>query len=48
MPAHRSFRRERLDDFDLGGVVVDFGPRKHAGSRFVDMTILSSDGKVRY
>lgn len=39
---------ESLSDFDLGGVVVDFGPRKHAGSRFVDMTILSSDGKVRY
>ena len=39
---------ESLRDFDLGGVVVDFGPRKHAGMRFVDMTILSSDGKVRY
>ena len=39
---------ESLRDFDLGGLVVDFGPRKHVGSRFVDMTILSADGKVRY
>jgi branched-chain amino acid transport system substrate-binding protein len=39
---------ESLRDFDLGGFHVDFGPRKHSGSRFIDLTMLTKDGKVRY
>lgn len=38
---------ESLREFNLGGFYVDFGANKHAGSRFVDLTILSGDGKVR-
>jgi branched-chain amino acid transport system substrate-binding protein len=38
---------ESLREFNLGGFYVDFGASKHAGSRFVDLTILSGDGKVR-
>ena len=38
---------ESLHDFDLGGFFVDFNARKHTGSAFVDMTILTQDGKVR-
>jgi branched-chain amino acid transport system substrate-binding protein len=38
---------ESLHEFNLGGFTVDFGPQKHTGSRFVDMTILTADGKVR-
>ncbi len=38
---------ESLRDFNLGGFFVDFGPNKHAGSRFVDLTILTADGHVR-
>jgi branched-chain amino acid transport system substrate-binding protein len=38
---------ESLREFNLGGFFVDFAATKHAGSRFVDLTILSGDGKVR-
>ena len=38
---------EGLRELNLGGFFVDFGPQKHTGSRFVDMTILSGGGKVR-
>jgi len=38
---------ESMQDVNLGGFFVDFSPKKHAGSTFVDMTILTQDGKVR-
>ena len=38
---------ESLRDLNLGGFFVDFGPQKHTGSRFVDLTILTANGKVR-
>ena len=38
---------ESMQNFDLGGFVVDFGPRKHVGSSFVDLTILDGSGRVR-
>ena len=38
---------ESLRDLNLGGFFVDFGTQKHTGSRFVDLTILTADGKVR-
>jgi ABC-type branched-subunit amino acid transport system substrate-binding protein len=38
---------EGLRDFNLGGFHVDFGPTKRTGSNFVELTILSGDGKVR-
>jgi ABC-type branched-subunit amino acid transport system substrate-binding protein len=38
---------ESLRDHNLGGFFVDFGPAKHTGSRFIDLTILTADGKVR-
>jgi branched-chain amino acid transport system substrate-binding protein len=38
---------EQLREINLGGFYVDFGPGKHAGSRYVDLTILTGDGKVR-
>ncbi len=38
---------ESLRELNLGGFFVDFNPNKHMGSRFVDLTILSADGKVR-
>ena len=39
---------ESMHEFDLGGFRVDFGPQKHTGSKFVDLTILSADGRVRH
>jgi ABC-type branched-subunit amino acid transport system substrate-binding protein len=38
---------ESLREHNLGGFFVDFSAQKHSGSRFVDMTILTQDGKVR-
>jgi hypothetical protein len=35
-----------MKDFDAGGVFIGFSPEKHAGSRFVDITILNRDGKL--
>jgi branched-chain amino acid transport system substrate-binding protein len=38
---------ESLQRFDLGGFNVGFNPRDHTGSSFVDLTMLTADGKVR-
>jgi branched-chain amino acid transport system substrate-binding protein len=38
---------ETMRELNLGGFFVDFSPQKHVGSRFVDLTILTSEGKVR-
>ncbi|HJW11448.1 MAG TPA: ABC transporter substrate-binding protein [Albitalea sp.] len=38
---------ETLHDFNLGGFFVDFGPQKHTGSKYVDLVILTADGRVR-
>ncbi|WAC73380.1 ABC transporter substrate-binding protein [Roseateles sp. SL47] len=38
---------EGLRDFDAGGFFINFNAQKHTGSKFVDMTILTADGKVR-
>ena len=39
---------EALHEFNLGGFFVDFGPLKHTGSKYVDLTILTADGHVRH
>jgi hypothetical protein len=36
-----------LHEFNLGGFFVDFGPTKHTGAKYVDLTILTADGRVR-
>lgn len=36
-----------MNDFDLGGYVVCFTPSLRSGSRFVDLSIMTSAGKVR-
>jgi branched-chain amino acid transport system substrate-binding protein len=38
---------EGIRNLDLGGFPVDFGPSKHTGSRFVEMTLLTEDGRIR-
>jgi branched-chain amino acid transport system substrate-binding protein len=32
-------------DVDLGGFYVSYSPKNHAGSKFVDLTIIARDGK---
>lgn len=36
-----------LQRIDLGGFVLEYGPNRRAGSHFVDMTLLTEDGRVR-
>jgi branched-chain amino acid transport system substrate-binding protein len=38
---------EGLQRFDTGGYIVGFGPRDHRGSSFVELSMLTGDGKVR-
>ncbi|XVJ68974.1 MAG: ABC transporter substrate-binding protein [Rhizobacter sp.] len=37
---------DRMADYDLGGYTVRFGPKKHHGSRFVDITLIGRDGRI--
>jgi ABC-type branched-subunit amino acid transport system substrate-binding protein len=36
-----------LQSLNLGGFTLDFGPKKRNGSRFVELTLLTEDGRVR-
>lgn len=36
-----------MDNYDLGGLSLDFSKRPNAGSKFVEMTMLTEDGRVR-
>ena len=36
-----------MRNLDLGGFPVDFGPNKHTGSKFVELTLLTEDGRIR-
>ena len=38
---------ESLQRFDAGGFAIGFGQRNHRGSSFVELAMLSGDGKVR-
>ncbi len=39
---------EGMREYDLGGFTVSFSPTQHNGSKFVDLTSLGRDGRVRY
>jgi ABC-type branched-subunit amino acid transport system substrate-binding protein len=36
-----------LDNFDLGGVKLSFGPNDHTGLEFTDISIIDVTGKFR-
>ena len=38
---------ETIQKVDFGGFNVDFGPKDHVASHYVDLSMLTSDGKVR-
>ena len=38
---------EGIKNWTLGGFFITFGPEKHTASAFVDMTLLTPDGRVR-
>ncbi|MDT4806473.1 Periplasmic binding protein [compost metagenome] len=37
---------EGLRDYDLGGILISYSPSRHTGSSFVEMSIVSSTGKL--
>ncbi|MEP7102697.1 MAG: ABC transporter permease, partial [Burkholderiales bacterium] len=38
---------ESIQNGNFGGFTVEFGPKDHVASRFVDLSMLTEDGKVR-
>lgn len=38
---------EGLERLDLGGFHIGFGPRSHVASQFVELTMLTADGRVK-
>jgi len=48
-PTRESFvsALETLRDYDVGGFNVTYTPTDHNGSRFVDLTVIGRDGKIR-
>ncbi|MGH8751453.1 MAG: ABC transporter substrate-binding protein [Burkholderiales bacterium] len=36
---------EKIQDLDFGGFTVNFSPASHSGSKFVDLTIITKDGR---
>jgi branched-chain amino acid transport system substrate-binding protein len=39
---------QSLRELDLGDFRIDLAPGRHTGSRFIDLTMLTGEGKVRY
>ena len=39
---------ESIQNASFGGFNVNFGPGNHVASRFVDLSMLTEDGKVRH
>lgn len=42
---HETDAMEKMQDVDIGGFFVGYSPTNHAGSKFVDLTIIARDGK---
>lgn len=38
---------QSMQNFNVGGMTMEFGPQKNVGSKFVEMTMLTDDGKIR-
>lgn len=38
---------ESMSNFQMGGFNVNFGPNQHTASKYVDLTVLTDDGRVR-
>jgi branched-chain amino acid transport system substrate-binding protein len=38
---------QSIQNYNMGGMTMDFGPQKNTGSSFVEMTLLTEDGKIR-
>lgn len=38
---------QSIQNYNMGGMTLDFGTQKNTGSNFVEMTLLTQDGKIR-
>lgn len=38
---------QAIQNFQMGGFNVNFGPNQHTASKYVDLTVLTDDGRVR-
>lgn len=38
---------QSIQNFQMGGFSVNFGPNQHTASKYVDLTVLTDDGRVR-
>lgn len=45
-PATLKAELEKTRNFDVGGFLIGFSPQDHSGSKFVDVGILGSDGRM--
>jgi branched-chain amino acid transport system substrate-binding protein len=45
-PTKVSSALETIQQFNLGGFMVNFGPEQHSGSSFVELSVISANGKV--
>jgi branched-chain amino acid transport system substrate-binding protein len=47
-PTRKKLREalEAMRDYDAGGLLIRFSPSSHSGSEFLDITILSREGKI--
>jgi len=39
---------ETMKEYDVGGYVVDFSPKKHWGSQFVELSLIGASGRLAY
>jgi ABC-type branched-subunit amino acid transport system substrate-binding protein len=35
-----------MSDFDLGGITIGYSPKNRVGSRYVEVTVIGSTGKL--
>ena len=42
----RHRRVKRMGAFDLGGITVNYSPENRVGSRYVEVTVIGSSGKL--
>jgi branched-chain amino acid transport system substrate-binding protein len=47
-PASLTAALEGMRNFDMGGFIVSFGPSERMGSKFVEATMISKDGRFIY
>jgi hypothetical protein len=48
-PTQKGFAQalESIGNIDLGGYLISYGPRNHAGSRYVDITMIKNGRFLR-